>query len=115
MKLNSNKSVGPNSLPIKILKSHIDSLTKALAAIINISFEEGKFPTALLLEKVTPVFKKDDPQLCSNYRPYLFYLFLAKFMKNVCILDYILFLKNIIYYLINNLDFVLGIQQIMPS
>ena len=69
MKLNSNKSVGPNSLPIKILKSHIDSLEKALAAIINISFKEGKFPTALLLAKVTPVFKKDDPQLCSNYRP----------------------------------------------
>ena len=69
MKLNSNKSVGPKSLPIKILKSHIDSLAKALAAIINISFKEGKFPTALLLAKVTPVFKKDDPQLCSNYRP----------------------------------------------
>ena len=68
MKLNSNKSVGPNSLPIKILKSHIDSLAKTLAAIINISFKEGKFPTALLLAKVTPVFKKDDPQLCSNYR-----------------------------------------------
>ena len=32
MKLNSNKSVCPNSLPIKILKSHIDSLAKALAA-----------------------------------------------------------------------------------
>ena len=69
MKLNSNKSVGPNSLPIKILKSHIDSLAKVLAAIINISFKEGTFPTALLLAKVTPVFKKDDPQLCSNYRP----------------------------------------------
>ena len=69
MKLNSNKSVGPNSLPIKILKPHIDSLAKALAAIINISFKEDKFPTALLLAKVAPVFKKDDPQLCSNYRP----------------------------------------------
>ena len=69
MKLNSIKSVGPNSLPIKILKSHIDSLAKALATIINISFKEGKFPTALLLAKVTPVFKKDDPQLCSNYHP----------------------------------------------
>ena len=69
LKLNSNKSVGLNSLPIKILKSHIDSLAKALAAIINISFKEGKFPTALLLAKVTPVFKKDDPQLGSNYRP----------------------------------------------
>ena len=112
MKLNSNKSVGPNSLPIKILKTHIDSLAKAIAVFINISFKEGKFPTALLLAKVTPVFKKDDPQLCSKY---LFYLFLAKFMKNLCILDYILFLKIIIYYLINNLDFVLGIQQIMPS
>ena len=112
MKLNSNKSVGPNSLPIKILQSHIDSLAKALATIINISFKEGQFPTALLLAKVKPVFKKDDPQLCSNYRP-ISVLFLAKFMKSVCILDYILFLKNIIYYLINNLDFVLGIQQIM--
>ena len=69
MKLNSNKSVGTNSLPIKMLKSHIDSLAKALPTIINISFTEGKFPTALLLPKVTPVFKKDDPQLCSNYHP----------------------------------------------
>ena len=69
MKLNSNKIFGPNSLLIKILKSNIDSLVKALAAIINISFKEGKFPTALLLANVTPVFKKDDPQLCSNYHP----------------------------------------------
>ena len=29
-------------------------------------------------------------------------------MKNVCILNYILFLKNIIYYLINNLDLEFG-------
>ena len=40
-----------------------------LSAIINISFVTGIFPDLCKVAKVIPVFKKDDPLNCLNYRP----------------------------------------------
>ena len=45
--LNSNKSVGPNSIPIKILKLLKNDISSQLADIFNISFSTGVFPTIL--------------------------------------------------------------------
>ena len=44
-------------------------LSDALAEIINLSFKTGIFPDLCKLAKVIPIFKKDDPLLCINYRP----------------------------------------------
>ena len=40
-----------------------------LAEIINLSFLSGIFPDLCKLSKIIPIFKKDDPLLCINYRP----------------------------------------------
>ena len=40
-----------------------------LAEIINLSFNEGKFPTQLKSATVIPVFKKGDKLEVNNYRP----------------------------------------------
>ena len=57
--LDSNKSVGPNSIPIKILKLLKNDISSQLADIFNISFSTGVFPTILKVAKVVPVYKKD--------------------------------------------------------
>ena len=56
--LDSNKSVGPKSIPIKILKLLKNIISSKLADIFNISFSTGVFPTILKVVKVVPVYKK---------------------------------------------------------
>ena len=67
--LKSNKSSGPNSIPIHILKFYADIFCKPISKLVNLSFSQGVFPESLKLAKVIPIFKKNDPQICSNYRP----------------------------------------------
>ena len=67
--LNSSKASGPSSIPTNILKIFSDSLAKPLAHIINHSFSEGVFPSALKLASICPIFKKKEKDKCENYRP----------------------------------------------
>ena len=67
--LDLNKSLGPNSLPIFIMKVCNDFFSTYLTKIINISFVTGIFPDLCKIAKVIPIFKKDDPLDCVNYRP----------------------------------------------
>ena len=60
--MDNNKSIGPYSIPVpllKILKTHISPL---ISSLINDSFLCGIFPSKLKLAKVTPVFKKGSRQ-----------------------------------------------------
>ena len=57
--LDSNKSVGPNSIPTKILKLLKNDISSQLSEIFNISFSSGVFPSLLKTTKVIPVHKKD--------------------------------------------------------
>ena len=63
------KSLGPNSIPIYILKIANQFFSDKLCAIVNLSFQTGIFPDLCKLAKVIPIFKKEDPLLCENYRP----------------------------------------------
>ena len=67
--LRSGKSLGPNSIPMKILKCLSSLISSPLSQIINESFQSGIFPDKMKLAKVIPLFKKGCPQLASNYRP----------------------------------------------
>ena len=40
-----------------------------LLKIVNLSFVTGIFPDLCKIAKVVPIFKKDDPLKCNNYRP----------------------------------------------
>ena len=42
---------------------------EALSKIINISFENGVFPSLCKVAKVLPLFKRGDFLKCDNYRP----------------------------------------------
>ena len=67
--LNPSKSVGPNSIPIKLLKIIGFSVSPLLALLVNQSFQSGIFPDKLKIAKVISLFKKGNPELPSNYRP----------------------------------------------
>ena len=67
--LKSGKSLGPNSIPMKILKSLSPLISSPLSQIINESFQSGMFPDKMKLAKVIPLFKKGCVLTASNYRP----------------------------------------------
>ena len=67
--LDLNKYLGPNSIPIFILKICNDFFSINLEKIINLSFKTGIFPELCKIAKVIPIFKKENPLLCKNYRP----------------------------------------------
>ena len=66
--LNPSKSVGPNSIPIKLLKIIGFSVSPLLALLVNQFFQSGIFPDKLKIAKVISLFKKGNPELPSNYR-----------------------------------------------
>ena len=67
--LKNNKASGPNSIPTSIFKNFRKSLSIPLVEIINLCFNERKFPTQLKSANVISVFKKGDKLEVNNYRP----------------------------------------------
>ena len=67
--LNQNKSDGPNSIPIKILKLLNKDISDQLAILFNQSFSFGVFPSIFKASKFVPIYKKVSKVGCSNYRP----------------------------------------------
>ena len=57
------KSLGPNSIPMYVLKVANLFFADKLCDIINLSFINGIFPDLCKLAKVIPLFKKDNPLL----------------------------------------------------
>ena len=57
--LNSNKSVGPNSIATRIIKPLKNDISTQLADIFNISFSTDAFHTIPKVANVAPVHKKD--------------------------------------------------------
>ena len=56
--LNESKSVGPNSLPTKILKLLKNDILLQVTNIFNLFFSTGVFPSELEFAKVIPIDKK---------------------------------------------------------
>ena len=67
--LKSGKSLGPNSIPMKILKCLSSLISSPLSQIINESFQPGIFPDKMKLAKVIPLFIKGCSLTAANYRP----------------------------------------------
>ena len=78
--LQSGKSLGPNSIPMRILKLLSPLIASPLSQIINESFQSGIFPDKMKLAKVIPLFKTGCTLTASNYRPISI---LSVFSKNI--------------------------------
>ena len=67
--LDINKSTGPNSIPVYILKILKHFFSSWLSKIINLSFEISIFPDILKIAKIIPIHKKGSKLDHVNYRP----------------------------------------------
>ena len=69
LSLSSNKSIGPASIPTKILKLISKIVAIPISTIVNISFSTGEFPTILKQASVSPIHKSGSKLDFSTYRP----------------------------------------------
>ena len=68
-KLKPKTSCNQDKISNKLLKYVKHELAWPLMYLINQTFEHGIFPNQLKTAKVTPIFKKNENYLFSNYRP----------------------------------------------
>ena len=65
--IHSSKSYQKNDIPPKVLKENADAYTSVLCDGINRNIFKGKFPVNLKKTDITPLFKKPERILKSNY------------------------------------------------
>ena len=68
LNLDSSKSIGPNSIPVKLLKILRHVISHPLATLINQSFYNGVFPSKLKIAKFVPNSKTGNPGIPSKLR-----------------------------------------------
>ena len=64
--LDNNKS---SDIPVRIIKKASHVISPILSNHFNLLMNDGVFPDVLKVGKVTPIYKKEDPESLENYRP----------------------------------------------
>ena len=67
--LKSGKTPGSDNIAMNVIKKSFEFITQPLTQIINLSLSSGIYPYLLKIAKVIPVFKTDNPEDFTNYRP----------------------------------------------
>ena len=62
-------SNGHDGISSELLKLISNDIADSITLIINQSLKSGIFPKHLKIAKVTPIYKKDDKKIITNYRP----------------------------------------------
>ena len=68
-KFDRNKSAGNDNIGNFIINRVSKEIVKPLARIFNFSISTGIVPEKLKIAKVIPIYKKQDAEVFSNYRP----------------------------------------------
>ena len=58
-----------SDIPVILIKRSAYIISSVLTKLYNKNIESGIFPENFKIGKVTPVYKKDNPELLENYRP----------------------------------------------
>ena len=77
------KAFGPSSIPTVILKHFRKTISIPLTKLVNLSFDQGKFPSILKIAKVLAIFKKGDKLDANNYRPISLLSNLSKIIEKI--------------------------------
>ena len=81
--MKTNKAIGLNSIPTKILKMSQQIIAKPPAYLINLSFSTGVFPDLLKIANIIPVLKKEDCQDYNIYCPISLFSNLSKLIEKL--------------------------------
>ena len=86
--LNTKKASGPDLISPRMIKEAAYILSYPLHILFNISLAACTYPSTWKTANVTPVFKKDDPSILSNYRPISLLSIVGKLMER-CVYKYV--------------------------
>ena len=93
--LKPKPSTGHDNKSMKLSKQCKDLLLTPITLIVKQMFTMGLFPKRLKIEKVKPLFKKDDESILSNYRPISLLPAISKiFEKAIYLQTYEYFCEN---------------------
>ena len=79
----TSKACGCDGISNEIIRFCSEGLYKPFTSVIKTSFRLGQYPSAWKLANVLPLFKKDDRQLTTNYRPVSLLPSLSKICEEV--------------------------------
>ena len=69
LSLDGSKATPVGDIPADMLKSAVYIHLLFITKIINVSFENSRFPDELNIAEVSPIFKKNNDLHTENYRP----------------------------------------------
>ena len=81
--LKPNKSPGYDNISSNVVNETSDIFFTPLKYIFNLSLQQGIFPENLKIAKVSPVYKKDEEFLPTNYRPISVLLCFSKLLERI--------------------------------
>ena len=67
--LNPHKASGPDQIPTRLLKLCASELAPAIVRVFQTSLDSGTVPSDWKEALITPLFKKGERNVASNYRP----------------------------------------------
>lgn len=94
LKLNPNKSPGPDGISPKLIKLCGHALSVPLLLIYNKSIEVGIYPDIFKLAKIIPIFKKCARDSVDNYRPISLLSVFNKIFERLIIRQLLIFLNK---------------------
>lgn len=81
--LDVNKATGHDGISAKMLKSAGQSIVSSLTKLINICIDKGKMPNEWKRANVLPIHKRDNKDICGNYRPVSLLPILSKILEKL--------------------------------
>ena len=82
LKLNINKSCGPDEIHARLLIALVDYISEPIALLLNKTFEAGEIPLDWKKARVSPIFKKGSRHTAENYRPISLTSIVCKLMES---------------------------------
>jgi hypothetical protein len=81
--LEPNKASGPDQVPARILKVCAEELAPILSTLFTQSLHSGDLPSDWLMSHISPIHKKGNKSLPSNYRPIALTSICCKLLEHI--------------------------------
>ena len=69
MDLKTNKATGPDAISARFLKDNAEEIAPILTSIFQQSLDTGEVPSDWRTANISPIYKKGERNIASNYRP----------------------------------------------